>query len=245
MKLDNIFSFRDFVNYYFPGVVWTLNILFVIFLFTGNIGISKSLGVITSFFEQLNILVAGILGIVIPYIIGFVLLPLGEWGMKAWQGKDRKRFPDPRIGLFYPHWHDKFQRKRFSKKESNRILGLAGKKFILYYKEDIQLYLFPVRAYVMEHGGNSAAFATRTRDLLNFTESISIPIPVNLFLVCLHLILFNWSTKGPFWLIIFASIIALVVSFLLHYFLERRYFKIEIRWVTHIYRAFQAIVIEK
>jgi hypothetical protein len=190
MKFDNVFSFRDFVNYYFPGVIWSLNIILVVLFANGELGLQNSLDAIGKYFESVNLLLAGVLGIVIPYIIGFILLPIGEGAVKLWKGRknSRRLFPNPAIGLFYGFYDKKFEGLRFSEKETKTIFNSLKRVLKLDYSFHINLYLFPTRAYVLEHGGKSAALAVRARDLMNFTESLSVSVPLNIFLVCLHLI---------------------------------------------------------
>ena len=79
MKISDYFSLRDFLNYYIAGVLWVLNIAL---LFPRIIEDSKYQDLVFSIKSDVGILGPAILSglvILIPYVIGFVLTPLGNF----------------------------------------------------------------------------------------------------------------------------------------------------------------------
>jgi hypothetical protein len=99
MKSSDIFSFKDYFNYYFAGVIWFLDFTLLLLLISGKWGIDALLSILGKYSNDLGAIPGGVLALVIPYIIGFTMSPVGEKIRKLWQGKDRERFPDPKKWL--------------------------------------------------------------------------------------------------------------------------------------------------
>lgn len=159
----------------------------------------------------------------IPFVIGFVLNPLGNFVTKLL----RKVFDDPVkwvLVLSKEKYSDnkKFFRKRLSEPSRTKIL----EKVSLLQDGDAEEYspFFLVRNYVVENAGkNTLALANRPLDLANLAESLIIPIPLLSFLI--GRVFFSW-------------IISIGLAVFIFAILSYRYFQLRGYWVKHNYRTF-------
>jgi hypothetical protein len=254
MKSSDMFSFKDYFNYYFAGVIWFLDFVLLFLLFSGKWGIDAVFSTLGKYSNDLGAILGGVLSLVIPYIVGFTMSPVGEGIRKLWQGKDRERFPDPRKYLII-HEGGELKNKRIPKKEAKVIKAQIKSKFK--FENDnsdnnFSWLFFPMRAYVIEYGGESKNLGIRARTLANLTESLLLPVP---FLVCLfglHILLAwvkqcccispSWRCIGSFSQNYIGLILGLLLIFSaaykVHRILLKRYFQLERYWVRHFYRAF-------
>jgi len=241
MKPGAFLSLKDYFNYYISGLLWCMAFLF----FTGN-SLSTFVSLILSTkTEASGMVIIGLLIIFIPYLVGFVLLQLGEWVRELWQGgKERNRFPDPRKYLLQYEVPDKdkiskddekrikkIKGVRFSLKETGKIAEIAYRIFGYQHTKTVHLYFYPIRAYVLEYGGASARLVDRARDLANFTESLLLPLPVMIIGLSFFLFWGKWL-----WLAL-----CIFIAMGVHLVLVYRYFELEKYWVKHVYRTFLAI----
>jgi hypothetical protein len=238
MKVDGFLSLKDYFNYYLSGFVWVIDfIIFGILVWPlkSYYVLMKNVGFVI---EKIGPVVAGIVLLIITYIIGFVLFPISQATRRIWQGKNRKWFPRPRKWLIiksedleeYKSLKKPFLKgSRFSNKEVSRFVELAEKRFGLNYKININLLFYPVRTYVIEHGGDSANFAQRMRDLMSLSESLL--FPVSLFFG----LLLTMFTKGGW------DFLGIPLAIFIQILIVYRYHRIEIDWVKRIYRSFLAI----
>jgi hypothetical protein len=150
----------------------------------------------------------------------------------------------------YPE--EKLKGKRLSSIEGKNITDQVTELFGLDYKQDLHLIFFPIRAHVIEHGGEAKSLGIRARTLVNLTESLLLPVPLFICLFGLHL-LFAWAkqwTCSTFSLTFLFSFIQIIIGLPLylliilfatcgiHWLLVERYFQLEQYWVRHYYRAF-------
>jgi hypothetical protein len=241
MNLGSFFSLKDIFNYFIAGFIWVLDFILLLLVSLRNANRNLPLLSPKEIFEPLDPILTGILLFLVPYIVGFLLSPSGEWVKKLWQGANRSRYPDP-MRWVIDHSEKKLKGKRIPKDEATRIRDLMAATFPGQYKRDIHLWFFPVRAFVLEKGGRAAELSVRVRDLMNFTESLLLPLPLFIFLMAVYVIsvqpiqeTFNLGVC------LICLVATLASSFIVHLYLVKRYFKLEIYWVKHVYRAFLAI----
>ncbi len=224
MKPNDVFSIRDFFNYYLAGVLWLVDIIAVIMLFS-KFGTSEiKLSDINTLLNDVNAVVMAVGLIVIPYLLGFILNPLGTKLMEKIRNRDNEAIrwvTDPTHRLAsqgLKEWE-----KEKIKERIKAIYKTQNKSF-----EEL---FFTIRAYVEEHGKGANLLATRALDLTNFAESLVIPLPLFFAILAIWLASNNWL-----WTVLFLGIGILVFSFL-----RRRYLDLRSYWVKHVYRAFIAI----
>ena len=259
MKPDGFLSLRDYFNYYISGLLWCLSFIFFwstffnwIDLISPEIHLSDPVGAI----------VAGVLIIIVPYVVGFIMLPLGERARVFWQGgrgeEDRTWFPDPKQHILkYKKKPDDvmFKGRRIPFVETTQLINSVKDKLGYKYPslKSFHLYFYPVRAYVLEYGGKSATLIDRARDLANFTESLLLPAPLSVLgfglFVFSRITIQYWGSLFGVFIIIKSAVLLLPLSLGsamgLHYLLVKRYFQLEEYWVKHVYRAFLAITRKK
>lgn len=224
MKPNDIFSIRDFFNYYLAGVLWLIDIVGVIILFS-KLGISEiTLMNINLLLNDVNAIIVTVGLIVIPYLLGFILNPLGTKLMEKIRNRDNEAIrwvtdPDHRLaGQGLKEWE-----KEKIKAKIKTIYKIQNKSF-----EEL---FFTIRAYVEEHGKGANLLATRALDLTNFAESLVIPLPLFFSILGIWL-----AAKNCLWIVLFFGL-----GILVFLFLRRRYLDLRSYWVKHVYRAFIAI----
>lgn len=224
MKPNDIFSIRDFFNYYLAGVLWLSDIVAVVIL-VSKLGTSEiKLSDLNTLLNEVNAVVITIGLIVIPYLLGFMLNPLGTKLMEKIRNRDNEAIrwvtdPTHRLaGQGLKEWE-----KEKIKEKIKVIYKIQNKSF-----EEL---FFTIRAYVEEHGKGANLLATRALDLTNFAESLIIPLPLFFTFIGIWLVASHWL-----WTILFFGIGISVFGFL-----RRRYLDLRSYWVKHVYRAFIAI----
>lgn len=214
-----IFSTKDYFNYSFAGIIW-LSCIIVIFV--------QDLSSYNFLVESINKIPATILviiSLVIPFLLGFILSPLGNIITKLIRIilKDPTDWALVLKGQNY-NTNKSWYRKRISEPSRTKIL-----KKISTLQEGEPKYspFYLVRNYVEIKGNDNARrLADRALDLANLTESIIIPAPLLVFLITRTLI--NQS-------------ISISISILLFLLLCSRYYQLRGYWVKHIYRTFLII----
>ena len=254
MKAEGFLSLKDYFNYYISGLLLCLSFLFFELSFLGWVDLAP---IATKLSDGVEVVIAGMIIVIVPYVVGFVLLPINEWIRKLWQGgKERKWRHDPREHLFQLVEGSEaikgFEKKRITYKETKQILSAAKIAFNIEYKKDIRFYFYPIRAFVLEYGGKSAILIDRARDLANFTESLLLPIPLAIislgFYLLSRIFVQYWGSLLGLFIIIVSAKFLLLLSWGLaigaHYLLVKRYFQLEEYWVKHVYRAFLVLTSE-
>ena len=229
MKLDNAFSIKDYFNYYFAGLIWTLDFVFLFLLISGNWEFNDILSDLKNYSDVLGIVPSSIMILVIPFVLGFSLSPLGENIKKKWREINRLKFADPKKFILY-HNGAELKGKQIPKDEAESVKKNAKLLFDYSYNDKFHYMFFPIRAYVIEHGGEAKQLAIRARTLTNLTESLLLPVPIA-FALLASLLLLPVNTCA-------VILIAILVGSLTHWLLVNRYFQLERYWVKHFYRAF-------
>lgn len=224
MKPNDIFSIRDFFNYYLAGVFWLINIVTVVVFFS-KLGASEiRLSEINNLMNEVNAIVTAVGLIVIPYLLGFILNPLGTKLMEKIRNRDNEAIrwvtdPTHRLaGQGLKEW----EKEKINEKIKT-IYKIQNKSF-----EEL---FFAIRAYVEEHGKGANILAIRALDLTNFAESLVLPLPLFFAILGIWLAISNWL-----WAVLFFG-----TGILVFIFLRRRYLDLRSYWVKHVYRAFIAI----
>ncbi len=192
MKPNDFLSLKDYFNYYISGLVWCIVFFEVGLLITGNqlIGV---LNILLALDAKVGSLIPiSALVIFIPYVIGFSLFPFNTLMRSAWEGEDRKCFPDPKLYVLKKGGVEFLRGRRISAKEAEQIVNQAKIIFSIHYEKDIHLYFYPIRAYVLEHGGAGAKLAERAQSLANLTESLLLPVPLVILLALVLLSATMW-----------------------------------------------------
>jgi hypothetical protein len=229
MRPNDIFSIKDFFNYYFAGFLWILDFLVISLLLSTIMGWGINFSGITIFLDSLNVTITTIGFILLPYLTGFILNPISTIAME----KIRNRFNEA------IHWvtdpKHKWAGQGLKEWERNAIQVKMQELFNVRDKKPDELF-FTIRAYIEEHSQGASSLATRALDLTNLAESIVIPLP-SFFLIIGTYYLVLKSFWAAFWFIIAAILIfALVLD---------RYLKLRSYWVKHVYRAFLATTAKK
>ena len=234
---------KDYFNYYIAGIIWCVNLVFAVWYIFPRMSINKWFLHVCENADITATLIGGVLIIIVPYVIGFTLMPLGECVRELWQGgKERKCRPDPIKGLLYlEDSGPPFGGRQLAEKETARILCLAKGLFKYEVKDENRyLYFRTIRAYVEENGGNAAELARRAKDLANLTESLLLPVPVCIFFTGIRIMNPTISVHHAYPLpnLLIDVLFFGVLAFIIHKLLVNRYFRLEEYWTRHVYRAF-------
>jgi len=214
----NFLSTKDYFNYYFSGIVWL--VIAALSAVQKNADIHPILGITEHIptFLQITLL------LIIPYIVGFVLSPVGNIVSLFL----RKICEDPTNWVLVLNKDNFPMNERFCKKkrisEPSRTKILEKISSLQDGEETKYSPFFWVRNYVlMKENQTTLSFVNRPLDLANLTESLIIPVPILVFLV-----------GGMFLHVCFS----MLLSFLIFIILSWRYFKLREYWVKHNYRTF-------
>jgi hypothetical protein len=210
-----IFSAKDYFNYYFAGIAWLACV------FSISIKGFSNCAATVEIIGKIPITILAVLLIAIPFMIGFVLNPLGNLVTFLL----RKIVDDPidwvlvLSGQKFPTTK-KLCRKRISEPSRTKILE---KLSTLQGGPTKYSPFFFVRNYVeIKANKNALTLVNRPLDMANLTESLLLPIPLLGFLI----------EK------IFISQICSIISGILFIILCYRYFQLREYWVKHNYRTF-------
>jgi hypothetical protein len=249
MKVDGFFTLQDYFNYYMSGFVWIVDVLLIL-SFIKNEESTGILEILGNSFDVLGGVASSIVLILVPYITGYLFYYLSQELRRSLVGKERKNYPSPRDGvLLYPSENAFFDKRRIPKKEADKIIALAKKRFDVEHDEKKPGYYFnPIRSYLLEIGGESAKRTMRTRDLMSLLEGFLIPVPL-FFGLLTGLIIYNFHITifaNFAWLSKFAGyIIGLkmgsIVTAVTFWLMLERYYKQELEWVKRVYRGFLVI----
>ena len=211
-----IFSAKDYFNYYFAGIAW-LACAFSIAIkdFSNCIAMIETIG-------KIPVSILTVLLIAIPFIVGFVLNPLGNlitFLLRKILG-DSADWVLVLSGQKFSTTKKPFQ-KRISEPSRTKILE---KLSLLQGGSTNYSPFYFVRNYVeIKANDNARTLVNRSLDMANLTESLLIPISLFGFLI------------GK---IFISQIGSLIFGVLLFVLLCYRYFRLREYWVKHNYRTF-------
>jgi len=218
------FSQSDLFNYYLAGTVWGLDIILIV-------TISASESIITKPFLTQNInapgvAVIGILIVVLPYLLGFIMTPIGNWITKKCRPEYQKLALELGTG------------KSKSKPLPKTMVNAIEKKAEILFGplHDKSLYFYWIRAYVWQIGGPAVDLAMRAQALSNLTESLLISVPMTGLLFTLWLFINYFGCS-----IWYAAMTGLLLVIILYKLLWNRYLTLREYFVKHVYRAFLVI----
>ena len=224
MKIDNYLTIRDFFNYYISGLIWILIIIVLQAKF-----ISDQIFANIPDFLYFQIVLPILISILFPYLVGYLMTPLSELITCAL----RKIFGDPKKIMVHDNSYDKsWYRFVWKKRLSKSVLGTT---FIeterIFQTEFIQgdskvnNWFEVLFSYVLEKGESLSIRVNRTRNLMNFSESIIISLPLFAFLTL------TYYSNLPY----FVSVLVSVFVFIL---ISYRYLIFRKNLTMQVYRAF-------
>lgn len=211
-----IFSTKDYFNYFFAGITWL--VCAVIMIVQGS---SSYLSLLDSI-GKIPTAILIILSLVIPFMIGFVLSPVGNLITKSVRGL----LGDPTdwVLVLKDQSFEKSKRpfrKRIAEPSRTKILD---KVLVLQGGATKHSPFYFVRTYVeMKANDNTLKLSNRALDLANLTESIIIPTTLIGFFVSKF---------------IYSQAISIIFAILLFLLLCYRYYQLREYWVKHNYRTF-------
>jgi hypothetical protein len=229
MKPNDIFSIRDFFNYYFAGLLWVLDFLVIFLLLSQVEGWKVNLSDINAFLDSTNVAVTAVAIILIPYLVGFVFNPIGDFIM----AKVRSRYNEAL------HWVTDSTHKwacQGLKNWENEAIQVKMKELFKLQDKNYDELFFTIRAYIEENSLGAASLASRALDLTNMAESIVIPFPLFFILISIYCGVVLKSFWAIFWIFIAALIFILLLD---------RYLKLRSYWAKHVYRAFLVTIAKK
>jgi hypothetical protein len=223
MNVGTYFSVKDFLNYYIAGLIWCTNIALLL-LPRDKTELENSLTELSNFSNAANLVLASVLILLIPYLIGFVLTPLSD---KIGE-QIRRRKPDP------VKWVVEDPVKFPAGLKAGEIVLI--KQYIRKYFHDKDAapdnWFFQIRALVARDNSGASLLANRALDLTNFSESLVLPLPLLLLIIGVRLMILG----GYLW-----GIVSLLLAIGVYILLSKRHINLRSYWVKHVYRAFIAI----
>lgn len=234
MNFPSFMTIKDFFNYYVAGFLWLCNIGLIYLPINDSSKLCNELVLLQKITDKVSPLVMGIILLIFPYIIGFILTPVNTLVTKLL----RRIFGDPK------NWAVDYQTKsgwrlrlHKGKRLSKTNIRLVIKRLKKIYGEEKEInethlanWFFQVRAIVINQKGEASALVIRAQDLANFTESILIPAPLMLWILFSNYIVikpeFAWICLG--------------IGLLFFVILSYRYLHLRTYWIKHTYRAFLA-----
>ncbi len=229
MKPNDIFSIRDFFNYYFAGLLWLLDLLVIFLILSETRGWKIDISDINTFLDSVNVAVTAVAFILIPYLVGFVFNPISNFAME----KIRNHYNEA------IHWvtdsKHKWAGQGLKEWEKEAILGKMKELYNIQNKKFDELF-FTIRAYIEENSRGAVSLATRALDLTNLAESVVIPLPLFFILISMYYAIVLKSLWFISWIIVAILIFGLILD---------RYLKLRSYWVKHVYRAFLATTAKK
>jgi hypothetical protein len=234
MNFPDFMTIKDFFNYYVAGFLWLCNIGLIYLPINDSSKLMRELDQIQKITDKVSPLVMGIILLIFPYVIGFILTPVNTLVTKLL----RRIFGDPK------KWAVDYQTKsgwrvrlHKGKRLSHTNIRLVIKSLKKIYGEEKEInetnianWFFQVRAIVINQKGEAGVLAIRAQDLANFTESILLPVPLTLWILFSKYIeihpVFAW--------------ICMAFGLLFFGILSYRYLHLRAYWIKHTYRAFLA-----
>lgn len=236
MNFPGFMTIKDFFNYYVAGFLWIFNIGLIYLPINDSSKLINELEQLQKITDKISPLVMGLILLIFPYVIGFILTPANTLLTKLL----RLIFGDPK------KWTVDYQTKsgwrvhlHKGKRLSRTNIRLVTQRLKEIYGDEKEIseakiakWLFQIRAIVINQKGEAVALAIRAQDLTNFTESILLPVPL------LFTILFGkfLQTSPAF------AWVCLGIGLLLFGMLSKRYLDMRTFWVKHTYRAFLALL---
>lgn len=226
MNIGAYFSVKDFLNYYIAGLIWCVNIAFLLFP-QDKPELNNFLTELSNFTNAANFVLAGILILLIPYLLGFALTPFSDW-----LGKQiRKCKPDPVKWVV----EDPTKYPEGLKAGEIALLKKYAKKYFHDENAAPEIWFFQIRALVARDNSGASLLASRALDLTNLSESLVLPLPLLFFIIGIRLLFIGVCLWGM------VSIFLAIGAFFL---LSIRHIDLRSYWVKHVYRAFVAMSIQ-
>lgn len=234
MNFPGFMTIKDFFNYYVAGFLWLCNIGLIYLPINDRSKLVNELEQLQKITDKVSPLIIGLILLIFPYVIGFILTPLNTLVTKLL----RRIFGDPK------NWVVDYQAKsgwrirlHKGKRLSRTNIRLVIKRLKKIYGEEKEInetnianWFFQIRAIVINQKGEAGALAIRAQDLANFTESILLPVPITLWILFSKYIVI----KPEFaWICLGIGLLFLVI-------LSYRYLHLRTYWIKHTYRAFLA-----
>ncbi len=234
MNFPGFITIKDFFNYYVSGFLWFLNFVLIYLPINDRSKLINELEQLQKITDKISPVIMGLILLIFPYVIGFILTPLNTIVTKLL----RRIFGDPK------NWVVDYQTKsgwrirlHKGKRLSKTNICLIIKRLKKIYGEEKEInetnfanWFFQVRAIVINQKGEAGALAIRAQDLVNFTESILLSVPLMLWILFLKYIVikpeFAWICLG--------------IGLLFFVILSYRYLRLRTYWIKHTYRAFLA-----
>lgn len=221
------FTQSDLFNYYIGGTFWILDAyLLWKLVFPKSQLLERLLASSQGFPEALAF---GILGVLVPYVVGFAMTGLAE----TITGRLRRDYfavclgKKPQKGIM-----------RLSGELVEQIQGRFSRLFGLSMRPH---HFWWIRSYVLQHGGASVDLATRALMMSNLAESLLLPFPIFTGLI-LAVALQDVSPQTSILLPVIGFITGAIPVFFL---VKRRYLRLYEQAVKHTYRAFWVITQDK
>jgi len=231
MDVGRFFSIKDFFNYYVAGAIWLLDLALALLWFSDPSSAAASLDEFKKQINSLGPLASGVLIVVLPYVTGFTLNPFCNCVSRRLCRI--KRDPMNWVTDYGEESSKRPAGKRLVKPAVREVSKLASETFDYKISDENQhLWFFQVRAYVINKGGAASDLATRACDLMNFAESLLLPVPL------LSAILI-WGGLTQLSASVFTKVLLLIAGLVVSFIaLAKRYLRLREYWVKHTYRAF-------
>jgi hypothetical protein len=181
-------------------------------------------------------MVSGILLVIVPYIVGFVLTPFAEVVTRCL----RWAFGDPKKIMIHEKeslkkWNAWFWKKRLPESVIEKTITQANALFNTSLRKGPSIldnWFEVFFSYIVEYGTGLNSKVIRTRDLIHFTESVLVPVPLFFFLLA------PWqSFISASWMRLIAIGTFILLSW--RYLLLRKYLTMQ------IYRAMLVLTTKK
>lgn len=234
MNFPGFITIKDFFNYYVAGFLWLFNIGLICLPINDSSKLISELEQLQKITDKVSPLVMGIILLIFPYVIGFILTPVNTLVTKLL----RRIFGDPKNWVVDYQTNSEWRiRLHKGKRLSRTNIRLVIKRLKKIYGEEKEInetkianWFFQIRAIVINQKGEAGALAIRAQDLANFAESILLPVPLMLWILFSRNVVIN-----P----VFAWI-CLGIGLLFFVILSYRYLHLRTYWIKHTYRAFLA-----
>ena len=219
--MTEILSFKDYFHYYFSGMVWLIDLWLLV---KNKVSFSE----VTTLASQMPSSLVFIFILVIPFIVGFVFNPLGNYVaqqvLKIMGGDpvdwmlvlDGQSYKDNRHKKLAEPW------RTFLLSKIKSLIGVSKGS----YPEIKRTPFYWIRTFVdLKAPLHTRQRIERVLSLANLTESLLLPVPL--------LVLLGLRNDHCIVGVIFAAALFFTLSW--------RYRKLRIYWVQHVYRAFYFI----
>lgn len=231
MELTKYYTIRDFLFYYTAGIFWILDVVLIMQLLYGGLPAVQAPALLEN--EISATIITGILVLIIPHAIGFVMNRLCSRVTRWW--RDRKGDPRLWVADYSTKMGNQHRGERLPKSAITRIFDVAPQ--VLGYDQrglakNSHLLFYQLRAYVVAQESMHKDLAIRAYDLMNLAESLVLPFPLFvIFMIALSLEIVGTNQ-------VFLWIVSISLGMIALRLLLSRYYALRTSYVKHIYRAF-------